>query len=142
MAAREEVILASTITNCQTLLNQKSKASTFVQLLKLQEPSRSHNAKPKIEISAIAMKPCMEIEIEVTEAVNQRQEEVILVRLGQAKDLTVTPEKSIQAMVLPEATISAETQMVNLLSGAIPQTLERDLTSATHFQETKEHAHG
>jgi len=76
-----------TFTNCQTRLSQKYLVSTFVQLLKLQEPLQKSNAKLKIKINAFVTKPCQEIEKEITEAANQRHEEVTHAKNGQVKVL-------------------------------------------------------
>jgi len=83
----------STTTNWQTLLSQRYLVSTSVQLLKLQELSQKNNARLKIKLNASVTKPCQEIETEVIEAANPRQEEDILAKHGQAKNLTLTLEK-------------------------------------------------
>ena len=61
--------------------------STSVLLPKPQELSQRHNAKPKLKLLAIVMKPCMEIEIEATEAVKPKQEEATHARIGQVRVL-------------------------------------------------------
>jgi hypothetical protein len=123
-------------------LSQNSLVSISAQLLELLDPSLKLNVELKIKSNASVMRQCMEIETGVTEGVNQKQEEVTHAKNGQVKVLIDIQEKYIQIMVLMEVTTSAETQMVNILFGAIQPTLEGAGIFVILFQETRMPVHG